>query len=97
MNNEGMIDRWLNATPADEPAHVVEQLLVAYFGRESVKKNASSHQYRIKHSALADLPGFGIGGYLSIPVTGGKRVKGYYLKRIAQAIRHMEETESEQN
>jgi hypothetical protein len=46
---------------------------------------------------LASLPGFGIGGYLSIPVSGGNCVKGYYLKRIAQAIRRLEEAESGQD
>ena len=97
MNTYRTIEKWLNATPSDESADVVERALVTYFGSESVKKTSGSHQFRIKHPALADLPGFGIGGYLSIPVTGGKRVKGYYLKRIAQAVRRMEEAESEQS
>jgi len=91
MKDNRMIDSWLNSTPADAPADEVERVLVAFFGRDSVKKASGSHQYRIKHPALADLPGFGIGGYLSIPISGGKRVKGYYLKRIAQAIQHLEE------
>lgn len=96
MNRDRIVERWLNTTPSEESADVVERVLVAHFGSESVKKTSGSHQYRIKHPALADLPGFGVGGYLSIPVTGGKRVKGYYLKRIAQAIQTLEGAESEQ-
>ncbi len=86
--------KWLDATPADESAGVVERLLKHHFGSDAVKRSAGgSHQFRIKHPALADLPGFGLGGYLSIPISGGQRVKGYYLRRIAQAIKRTEEAE----
>ena len=94
MKYSELVNRWFSAAPGYESADVVERVLEHYFGPESVKNNAGgSHQFRVKHRLLEDLPGFGIGGYLSIPISGGKRVKGYYLKRIAQAIKKIEEAE----
>lgn len=91
MNDKQLIDKWLNNTPSDESADTVERILVKYFGPDSVKKCGSSHQYRVKHSALVDLSNFGIGGYLSVPVKNGQRVKGFYLKNIARTVKRLEE------
>lgn len=92
MGDEELIDKWLNNTPAEDSADKVERILVKIFGADSVKKRSGgSHQYRVKHPSLDNLPGFGIGGHLSVPVKNGTKVKGCYLKRIAQAIKRLEE------
>lgn len=98
MGDEDLIEKWYSNTPGDESADTVERLLVKYFGRSSVsRKRGGSHQLRIKHQGLADLPGFGIGGHLSIPIKGGSRVKKLYLKRIAQAIKRLAEVADAKN
>ncbi|MBI2843894.1 MAG: hypothetical protein HYX78_10885 [Armatimonadetes bacterium] len=97
MNQKLLIEKWLNNAPIDESVDVVKSVLLRFFGSDAIcKGTGDSHQLRVKHPALRDLPGFGQFGHLSIPVTGGRRVKGYYLRRIAQAIKHLEEIEKEE-
>lgn len=96
MKDNDLIEKWLTRTPAYEAADVVKGLLVRAFGDDAIcRGTGDSHQLRIKHPVLADLPGFGPFGHLSIPVDKGRRVKGFYLKRIAQAIRRFEEVAGE--
>lgn len=90
MDEDKLVESWLRSN-SDDSSEKVEKVLVRYFGRAAVKYNASSHQFRVKCPALDGLPGFGIGGYLSIPVGHGQRVKNYYLRRIAQAIKHLKD------
>lgn len=90
MDDQKILDRWLRSK-SDEAKDVVMALLVRYFGSSAVKYHAGSHQLRIKCPDLDGQPGFGIGGYLSIPVDHGQRVKNYYLKRIARAIDRLKE------
>ncbi|MCL5105533.1 MAG: hypothetical protein M1133_15670 [Armatimonadetes bacterium] len=95
MDYDALIDKWLVSAPPTESSERVEAVLVHFFGESSIKRGAgSSHQFRIKDSRLADLPGFGIGGHLTIPVSGGQKVKRPYLKRIAQAVKHIRHVEA---
>jgi hypothetical protein len=92
MKKESVISQWLNQTPDYASLKTVETVLHRVFGEDAIcKKTGDSHQLRIKHPALAELPGFEPFGFLSIPVSKGQRVKGYYLRRIAQAVKHLEE------
>ena len=92
MKDAELIDKWLRNTPDYEAVEVVRGVLARAFGKDAIrKKTGDSHQIRVKRPALAGLPGFGIFGHLSVPVENGQRVKGYYLKRIAQAINRLEE------
>lgn len=97
MKDEHLIEKWLMSTPGDEAVDVVKGVLAHHFGEDAIRrKTGDSHQLRIKHPALANMPGFGSFGYLSIPVSKGQKVKGYYLRRIAQAIRRLEEAANEE-
>ena len=97
MNDVLLIEKWLSSTPPDEPVGVVRRVLVRAFGEGAICSNTGdSHQLRIKHPALASMPGFGPFGHLSIPVYKGQKVKGYYLRRIAQAIKRLEELANEE-
>lgn len=78
MGDEGLIDKWLSNTPPDDSVETVERILIKFFGAVRTKRSGGSHQYRVKHPLLEGLPGFGVGGHLSIPVKNGKKVKGYY-------------------
>ena len=90
-----LIEKWLAGTP-DEAEEVVRGFLVRAFGEDAVcRGTGDSHQLRVKHPALADLPGYGPFGHLSVPVDKGQRVKGYYLRRIAQAVKWLEEAAGE--
>lgn len=97
MKDNDLIEKWLSRTPAHESIDVVRGLLIRAFGEDSLcKGTGDSHQLRVKHPSLANLPGFGPFGHLSIPVEKGQRVKGYHLRRIAQAIRRLEDVACEE-
>jgi len=92
MKDARLIEKWLTSTPGDEAVDVVRRVLIHAFGEDALCPNTGdSHQFRIKHPALADMPGFGPYGYLSIPVYKGQRVRERYLRLIAQAIKRLEE------
>ena len=87
MEYDELIGKWSSRPPGTESAERVESVLTHYFGDAAVNRGVgSSHQYRIKDVRLAGLPGFGLGGHLVIPVSGGQRVKKVYLRRIALAV-----------
>jgi len=97
MKDADIVERWLNRTPSREPVRVVRGVLIRRFGEDALcKGTGDSHQLRVKHSGLARMPGFGLFGLLSIPIHKGQWVKGYYLKRIAQAIERLEEVADEE-
>jgi hypothetical protein len=96
MKDADLIQKWLTQTPNYEAVDVVSGLLVRAFGEDAIcRGTGDSHQLRVKHPALANMSGFGPFGHLSVPVDKGQRVKGYYLKRIAQAIKRLEEVACE--
>ena len=98
MKDAVRIEKWLNNTPDHEAVELVKGVLVRTFGEDALcRDTGDSHQLRVKHPALAQLPGFGPFGHLSIPVSKGQWVKGYYLRRIAQAIKWLGEVEGEEN
>ena len=45
----------------------------------------------VSHSRLINRSGFGQDGEFTLPIKGGKKVKGYYLKNILEAISILEE------
>ena len=77
------------------PLDQVEAQLKHHFGDRFEKSSVGgSHQLRISHPDLFGKPEF-VGGTLSIPVKGGQWVKPHYQKRIALAIKYIEEAEAE--
>jgi hypothetical protein len=92
MKDARLIEKWLTTTPSDEAVDIVRRVLVSRFGKDALCPNTGdSHQLRIKHPALADMPGFGPYGHLSIPVYKGQRVRGRYLRLVAQAVKQLDE------
>lgn len=85
---EKLLDRWLNNTPQTAPVSEVEAIL-KYFFKDRFRQKGSSHiVIRDERLHSAD---FGLLGEFSIPVSGGQRVKGLYLRRLAQIIQIIEE------
>jgi len=54
-----------------------------------------SHNIKIEDEGLADFPGSHPRGEMTIPITGGQRVKKYYLKRIIEAVEHIKAKKSQ--
>jgi hypothetical protein len=85
---------WKNQPQPGATVDTVEAILSYYFGSDFFKATgAGSHQFRVSHPALFGQPHF-VGGTLSVPVSGGQTVKAIYLKRIAEAIRIIQEAET---
>lgn len=45
-----------------------------------------SHVFKISHPKLKGLSGYGLDGDFVIPVTGGQRVKHFWLKKLLKTI-----------
>ena len=80
-----ILERWLQNTPTDEPKDRVIAIIDRFFPGQW-KQEKSSHVV-IQDSRLIGIPSYGPAGDFDIPVKGGQRVKGYYLKKLAQTIK----------
>lgn len=78
------LDKWLNNTPKDVPRHEVEAMLDRFFPNQW-RMSSGSHIV-VSDDNLKGLEDYGPKGDFDIPVHGGKRVKGYYLKKLVYTI-----------
>lgn len=85
-----LLDKWLENTPTDAPIDSVKAILDRFFPNHWDQKG-SSHIV-VWDKKLIGLPGYGPKGDFSIPVKGGQKVKGFYLKRLSATIKLLEET-----
>jgi len=81
--------KWLNNTPTDVPINEVKAILKRFFP-EQFKQNGTSHIV-VQDDLLIGKPGYGPLGDFSIPIKGGKRVKGRYLKNLVNTIELLKE------
>lgn len=82
---EKLLKRWRDNPPREEIAETVFNVLKRY-GFTERKGSGSSHRV-YEHPALADFPElYGADPHLTVPVKGGQKVKGFYLKEIVAAI-----------
>lgn len=85
------IGRWLENPPTDAPRDEVVAVVRRFFaGRYEFK--TGSHIV-IRDDRLIGVPNYGPNGDFSIPVSGGQKVKGVYLRRLAETISLLEEGE----
>jgi hypothetical protein len=82
---------WLTDPPTDAPIDEVEGIIKRYF-QGKVESKSGSHRV-IRDERLAGHAGFEPFGEFSIPVKGGRRVKGHYLQRLARAVQIIERVE----
>jgi hypothetical protein len=88
---EKKISRWLENPPTDAPKDEVIAVVQRFFaGRFEFK--AGSHIV-VRDERLRGYPNYGPDGDFTIPVRGGQKVKGVYLKRLAETISLLEEIE----
>lgn len=90
---EKRIQEWLNNPPTDAPFEHVKGVLKHYFAGK-IRKKSGSHRV-VRDERLAGHPGFGPFGEFAISISGGQRVKGYLLQRLAQAVQIVEEMEED--
>ncbi len=87
---EKILEKWQRAT--DENIDTVEAVL-GYYGFTCVSNKGGSHK-TFYHPKLVEaytqdpiaLEDFGPEGLLTIPISGGKRVKGIYLRNMLKAL-----------
>ncbi|MGA3287142.1 MAG: hypothetical protein ABSD46_06930 [Bacteroidota bacterium] len=77
------LEKWKYNTPVDAPIDSVKAIIDYYFGE--FEQNATSHMV-IKDEDLKKNGITEIAGFFVIPVSGGQKVKGRYLKRLVEAI-----------
>lgn len=87
---EKRLSKWLSATPTDVPVDEVLSILKRFFDGKYEQKG--SHIV-VTDKRLIGIPGYGPLGDFCVPVKGGQRVKGVYLKRLAETIDILEELE----
>lgn len=78
------IEKWQNNPPTDERIDAVEAALKRFLPGHYEKKPGS--HIIVRHESLKNVEDFGPLGELAIPVKGGQKVKGFYLRRLALAI-----------
>lgn len=81
-----IIDRWKAKPPLVEKEEVFCVLRRYGF---SIETKRGSHNI-ISHDLLIGLPHFGMNGEFCLPVHNGRKIKGYHLKRILEAVRCVE-------
>jgi len=81
---EKRIESWRNSKQ-NVTKEEIEPILDKYFSGW-IKKGGSSHEYKLHHKKLIDIPPYGPGGHLTIPVTGGQSIKYIYIKNLLKAI-----------
>lgn len=77
-----ILKKWL-AGQKEERIETVKAIVSRFFERHEFKRG--SHII-VCDSRLAGKEGYGPQGILTVPVKGGQKVKGYYLKKIVRAL-----------
>ncbi|AFH49637.1 Hypothetical protein IALB_1931 [Ignavibacterium album JCM 16511] len=75
------------------PRDDLESILNHFFPNSwSFGDTRGSHNYRIWHEKFKEYPGkYGNEGMLTIPTSGGKKIKFFYLRMLCEAIKLIKE------
>lgn len=90
---EKRVRLWLTDPPTDAPFSEVEALLNYYF-KDKIYKKSGSHCV-VRDERLIGHAGFDPYGEFVISKKGGRRVLGYQLQRLAQAIQILLDAEGD--
>lgn len=78
------------------PKEKLESVLNHYFsGCWWQSGKSGSHIFKISHPVISQMAGSNSYGDLTIPVSGGQKVKPIYLKKLVKAIDLIKEQENE--
>jgi hypothetical protein len=89
--HEKKLKKWLENTPTDAPKEEVVAVLDRCFSGQW--RFVRGSHIVVQDDRLASHPDYGPEGDFDIPVKGGQKVKGVYLRRLAQTIQLLEEIE----
>jgi len=84
-----LLEKWLNNTPKDEPKDKVLAIIERFFPSQYEQKSGS--HIIIQDDLLKNIPEYGPIGEFGVVVSGGQKVKGYYLKRLVKIINLLKE------
>jgi len=82
------LDKWLNNPPKEVPKEKVLAILERFF-HGKYKEKGGSH-IPVQDDRLIGLPEYGPDGDFAIAIKGGQKVKGYFLKNLAETIMLLE-------
>ena len=83
-----LFDRWSERVPREARLREVKTFLDTYFP-QMWGQDGTSHIV-VRCEALKDFPDYQPYGELSVPVKGGQKVKGHYIKQLIAAVRLLE-------
>ena len=83
-NRKKILEQWKLHTPKDEVKDTVIAVIEYYFSGK-YNQSGTSH-IMIKDKRLQEHGVTDIAGVLTIPISGGQKVKGVYLKKLVKAI-----------
>ncbi len=83
---EKKLQKWRNSKQ-DVPKEELYSVLNHFFPEMwTYGGRTGSHIFKITHPQLKGLPEYGIDGDFIVPVSGGQRVKYFYLKKLIKTI-----------
>ncbi|MEM4625716.1 MAG: hypothetical protein QXJ28_03070 [Candidatus Pacearchaeota archaeon] len=91
---EKRLEKFCNPNYKQEiPRDDLESILNHFFPDSwSFGDTRGSHNYRIWHEKFKEYPEkYGTEGMLTIPTTGGKRIKFFYMRMLCEAIKLIKE------
>lgn len=88
---EKLLYAWLNNTPVSAPKHEVFGVLDHFFADEYTQLGGS--HIVVTSLRLKGVPGADALGCITIPLSGGQKVKGRYLNNLAKAIDYLRSVE----
>jgi hypothetical protein len=85
------LNKWRKNPPTDAPKDEVLAIIKRFFAGQ-YRQTSGSHVV-IQDDRLIGIDGYGPAGDFDVPIKGGQRVKGVYLRKLALTIELLEETE----
>ncbi|MFH1983939.1 MAG: hypothetical protein ABIL58_19030 [Pseudomonadota bacterium] len=85
------LEKWRQNTPTDVPVDKAIGIIERFFPGQ-FQQNRTSHIV-VQDDRLKGIYGYGPDGDFTVPVSGGQKVKGKYLKRLAETIKYLSELE----
>ncbi len=90
---EKLLDKWDGNIPKEARVRDVETFLNHFFNG-MWDQEGSSHIV-VRCGALMGFPDYQPYGEISVPVKGGKKVKGRYIKSLVRAVHLIQDLEEE--
>ena len=87
-----LFDKWSENIPKEVRIQEVKTLLNTYF-EDQWDHDGTSHIV-VRCEKLKTLPDYKPFGEISVPVKGGQKVKGYYIRTLIKAINDLREGEN---